>query len=251
MSEIPRDIPAEARDVYLYRNSIRFVPAGVLDHLSLCEVLDMRRNEISSIDPLAFVGMISLIEIELRQNKIHNIIPGTFLKQVYVTHLYMPSNLITVVKYGTFKGLKSLLKLSLGDNKILRVEPGGFDFLYSVQEIYLYENKLTSVSADLFLNLPRPLQLILSSRYAMTYYDCTSLCWMKHEEQHGTVVWKDKDWEEYPICVGDYTWTAPQYNTFQCGNPGEFFNSKSTVNKQKPQTVLCGRNSKTSKTQLT
>ena len=49
LRDIPRDIPTEARKVYLYWNEISYVRAGAFDELSECTELDLHKNAITKV----------------------------------------------------------------------------------------------------------------------------------------------------------------------------------------------------------
>ena len=50
LRDIPRDIPAEARKVFLHWNQISYVRAGAFDELAECTELDLHKNEITKVD---------------------------------------------------------------------------------------------------------------------------------------------------------------------------------------------------------
>ncbi len=114
----------------------------------------------------------------------------------------------------------SLQILYLNDNRITVIEEGTFDSLFSVKIIALHNNRLRTISAALFIYGPRPLQLPMraqSLRLGLfsdtNQWDCSSLCWLKHEEQHSTVDFPMGN----PICV-----TGGAWNSLQCDDPGMF-----------------------------
>ena len=59
ITEIPKDIPKEATKLDLYSNHIQKIPSGAFDGLSSLEDLDLRFNQISDIDPGAFLSLCS------------------------------------------------------------------------------------------------------------------------------------------------------------------------------------------------
>ncbi len=167
LTEVPGDIPDEAKRVDLNHNEITTVPVGVFSHLRQCVTLVLSYNKISIIRP------------------------------------------------GMFTGLYNLQHLSLHGNLIRIVEMGAFDSLYFLSEISLYYNRLRTMSPHLLTNLPRPIKLDMRIPSGQTnQWHCSSLCWLKHEEQHGTVVWRDV--ESDPRCAD-----GSQWKTMECGDPGE------------------------------
>ncbi len=193
LTEVPSDIPAEALEVHLRNNAITSIPAGVFRHLTQCTYLNLGDNQISSVDKEAFQGLKSL------------------------QMLYLANNSISSVYIETFQALTSLQVLWLGQNDISSVVLGTFDSLHSLEFLDLEKNKLRTLSPRLFINLPRkPLKLKLGG--FSNKWNCSSLCWLKHEEQKGTVTWRDwwGDDAAAPRCATGGDWAS-----LQCGDPGE------------------------------
>ena len=103
-----------------------------------------------------------------------------------------------------FAGLCNLQEILLGQNQISHIEEGAFDSLVSLTYLHLYKNRLTTMNPDIFANVPRhPLVLHLSSTPGTNQWNCSSLCWLKHEELHGTVKWHDGS---VPTCADPVNW---------------------------------------------
>ncbi len=152
------------------------------------------------------------IQIFLHDNMIASLPDGIFhhLSQCQILHL--DHNQILSVHKQSFMGLKRLEKLYLHDNPLSSIDVHSFDFLYFVKLLWLHNTKLKILSPNLFTNLPRPLSLTLSSPlYRLSY---SSMCWLKHEEQHGTVEWAFRGMP--PLCAEGKDW-----NFLQCGVPGK------------------------------
>ena len=287
LTEVPRDIPADAHTVDLSWNIITSLPAGVFRHLSLCYSLRLEGNEISSIDKNAFKEMEALRSLGLEKNRISSIESGTFsglnsLEKVFLSDnllssispemfeglnlrnmrrlwfqrnqivsvdkdsfremeslyeldfgnnqiseietgtfdsvrqlriLNLENNLLSRIKVGTFSGIIFLEDLNLHGNKISTIEERAFDDLYSISEITLGDNQLTTLSPDLFVNMPRPLHLLLSgTSQEPNIFTCQSLCWLRHEWSHGTSIFAID-----PICSDMESW-----RDLQCGSPGNW-----------------------------
>ncbi len=215
LTEVPHDIPAEAESVTLSGNVITSIPAGVFSHLSFCILLTLSSNMISSVDKEAFSGTESLKLLWLSHNKISVIEPETFpLSLTYVTLAY---NLLSIVPSGIFTGLHHLKSFSIAVNPISHIETGAFDDLHSLIAFSMTNWTLTTLNPDLFLNLPRPLSLSLSDhKYGdrINKWRCSSLCWLKQEEQKGTVTFDDT---RFPFCMGDRNWSV-----LECPDPGKW-----------------------------
>ena len=60
LHEVPTDIPIDARIVYLQWNTIDSIPADIFRSYSALEELDLRSNDIESIEDGAFNGLVNL-----------------------------------------------------------------------------------------------------------------------------------------------------------------------------------------------
>ncbi len=239
LTEVPRDIPEDAIFVQISSNKITHLPPGVFDHLKDCEDMRLNNNKIgsvpsgvfnslskctflslalnliSSVDKDAFRGMDSLVFLWLLENRISQLEPGTFSSLKHLKQLRLDNNLISSLHQGVFLGLSNLTSLLLLRNHISILHPGIFDPLHSIQTIYLFRNRLTTLNPEIFLNLPRhPLSISMShGENDRNQWVCTSLCWLKHEEQHGTIKWILDT--SLPICADGREWSL-----LECGDKG-------------------------------
>ncbi len=195
-THVPQDIPPEAKKVKLNGNSISRVPAGVFNRLTQCVSLKLDGNEISVIEKHALKGMINLNKVTLIRNK------------------------LSIIQQGSLSGLFYLQTLYLSDNQINTIEEGAFDSLHCLMEVWLMNNLLTTLSPDLFINtlrVKRPIRLTLSSHDAKTDdWDCSSLCWLKHENWHRTISNQFMGVVANPLCAAGRAWES-----LQCGHTGE------------------------------
>ncbi len=213
LTEVPQDIPALAWRVDLSGNSITSLPTGAFSHLTLCTELNVANNMISTIQKGAFHGMVALDWLKLSANEIYFIIPGTFDHLSHLRVLLLDSNQISTIKSDMFKGLYFLHILFINFNTIFSIEAGAFDSLYSLKKLHLYHNRIKTLKPDLFINQPHPFELVLSeSPEHRNDLICSSLCWLKHEEEHGTITWPDN---MFPRCTDNVAWPS-----LSCGHSG-------------------------------
>ncbi len=214
------------------------LPDGVFSHLSQFKELNLGHNRIRSITAGSFTGLEALEELNLHGNDISSLAAGVFSHLSQCKKLIMNRNRITSITAGSFTGLEALEELDTSQNNITSLASGIFDPLHFIRKIYLWGNRLTTLSPDLFINLPRPLVLYLSFYQEggnSGQWDCSSLCWLKHEEQHGTVTFQESYGSYHPRCADGGDWSS-----LQCGGAGELSSSwcKVTRTTEKSSTKL-------------
>lgn len=151
------------------------------------------------------------VQVFLQDNRITSLLAGVFQHLSHCLKLYLDHNHISSLHKHSFLGLNKLENLYLHDNPISSISEGSFNSLYFLKFLWLSNTKLITLNPNLLVNLPRPLNLGFSS--PENQWNCSSLCWLKHEEQHGTV---DLGYVEVSLsCAQDQDW-----NSLQCGHPG-------------------------------
>ena len=125
-------------------------------------------------------------QIHLQDNEISIIQPGAFINNTICTTLRLEFNKLTTIKGNTWKGLKTLKYLFLRGNNIGTVEMQGFSHLPGLIGLYLENNKLTYLSQDIFYpNQPTRLKLILYGN-PFTKGD-HGLCWILKGQTEGWI----------------------------------------------------------------
>ncbi|XP_065559990.1 protein slit-like isoform X2 [Artemia franciscana] len=115
--EFPRDVPPYTTELLLPGNEITRIRAnGYFKSLPSLTKLDLRRNMINVIEPMAFDGAVALLEMHISENK---------LKEIH---------------NKMFAGLVNVKTLSLSDNQITCITPGSFDYLRSLTALNLLGN---------------------------------------------------------------------------------------------------------------
>ncbi len=174
-------------NLYLQDNQISSIEKQAFSGLESLEDLSLFDNKISLIEVGIFSGLKSLTKLNLESNQVVYIEDQSFGDLVSLQILNLNRNRISTLQPGIFTGLNDLMELHLKDNNISRIQEGTLDSLHAIQMISLSNNKLTTISPEVFINLPRPVNLVLRETTADTNpWNCSSLCWLKHEELHGT-----------------------------------------------------------------
>ncbi len=175
LTQVPSDIPAEARRVDLAGNAITSLPAGVFSHLSQCRILSVDNNKLTCVDRDAFKGMVSLALLFLFKNKISHVEPGTFRPLLKLSHLRLeqneisslssrqtpdgtlqtvpPDGNISHIDIGTFLGPNSLRDIALYHNQLCTIKSGWFSGMYALERLNLMFNNISSIEKGAFDSL--------------------------------------------------------------------------------------------------
>lgn len=132
---VPRDVPPDTADLYVFGNGITTLDAGTFASLPGLQLLDLSQNQITSLPGGVFQPLANLSNLDLSTNRLREI------------------------TNETFRGLRRLERLYLGKNRIHHIQPGAFDVLGHLLELKLQDNELRALSP---LHLPRLLLLDLS-----------------------------------------------------------------------------------------
>ena len=135
LKEIPSDIQNNANEILLQYNRIRIIPPKVFFNLTKCKVINLRNNELHTIE---FDGLKGLKK----------------LKQ-----LYLQNNKLTFIGFGTFQGVrKSLQFLNVDHNLLSTVKPATFTCFIKLRWLFLEYNSLTLLDARLFQYVRKSLE---------------------------------------------------------------------------------------------
>ena len=156
----------ELEELYLDHNRIGTIRAGTFSDLRKLKVLNMAHNILNMPD----------------------FIHGLFSNLGALEHLFLEHNHIGGIQSGAFVGLKELKTLDLGFNSLSSLDADVFAGLESLEKLSLVSNSLTTIAYTDFQPIPRPLEILLSNNPLQCGSD---LCWLKYEEQEGSVTWSD------------------------------------------------------------
>ena len=165
ITEVPTDIPTEAKYVYIHNNNISTIPSRVFAHLENCTELDLSYNRISEVNVGMFEGLVSLKRLLLMHNLIDTVEDRSFLPLCACTEVVLSENRIPEMRPEMFEGLASLRTLSMRDNLFDRLDAGTFIFpshddinetsmpLQSLRYLNLRQNPLNEIQDGVFTGL--------------------------------------------------------------------------------------------------
>lgn len=131
LTRVPDSIPLDVRRLLLSNNWIPWIPADFLVLYS------------------------DLVYLDLRNNSLYQLDPGTLTTSSRLVFLDLGSNNLTEIPSGTFGESRSLIKLRLGNNPYLNmVGRDAFTGLTSLRELELERNGLTELDVDILESLP-------------------------------------------------------------------------------------------------
>ena len=128
-------------------------------------------------------------EVFLYNNHISNVFHFCVSKLSNCEVLDLYSNCIWMINDGTFSVLTKLKKLYLGKNNLGDLTRDTFSGLYFLQLLDFSDNYLFSIEPCAFVDVPRPLRVILSTREDTSTVKCdTRWCWLKKEFDDGNII---------------------------------------------------------------
>ncbi|KAE8292987.1 Leucine-rich repeat-containing protein 38 BK channel auxiliary gamma subunit LRRC38 Precursor [Larimichthys crocea] len=131
LTRVPDYIPLDVRRILLSNNWIPWIPSDFLVLYSDLVYLDLRNNSLSRLDP------------------------GTLSTSSRLVFLDLGRNNLTEIPSGTFGKSRSLIKLRLGNNPHLNmVGRDAFTGLTSLRELELEKNGLTDLDVSILESLP-------------------------------------------------------------------------------------------------
>jgi Leucine-rich repeat (LRR) protein len=126
------------------------------------EYLDLYQNQIARVPPGTFTGLSELSWLDMRNNQIADIESGSFTGLTNLRTLVLATNQISSIEPNDFAGMDKLATLSLFDNCISSIEPGDFAGLGSLRSLGLGGNPIASIESGVFAGLSNLTFLSLS-----------------------------------------------------------------------------------------
>ncbi|EFA01243.1 peroxidasin isoform X1 [Tribolium castaneum] len=124
-------------------------------------MLDLRFNKIRDIVPGSFKGHKALRSLLLNNNSLKSLKNGIFTGLVQLRHLYLYKNRIKYIEDEVFHGLPKLEHLYLHNNELEEFKSGTFSNIPQLDRLFLYNNHISHIPAGAFQNLPKLTRLRL------------------------------------------------------------------------------------------
>nr|QBP05247.1 toll-like receptor 23b [Boleophthalmus pectinirostris] len=158
LTEMPSDVPTSAVSLSVRNFNLTRLGLNHLSGLDKLRTLNLGRNQISSVEPGAFLHSPALKHLSLDWNELTNLTDDMFRGLSDLTYLHLGGNLIQFISKDAFAPLMNLQELHLPKNNLTEI--GDFAIALSscpmLRVLFLGENSLTSFESK---NFPFPLNV--------------------------------------------------------------------------------------------
>ena len=174
----------------------------------------LERNRLTEIPPSIFSSLSNLNNLGLHENQLSNLSSHTFSGLNKLTHLWLYMNQLKHLPDGIFAGLHKMEIMFISTNQLRELQANLFLGLGLFRGLYLDNNRLTHLAPDVLIHLRRPLALLLGNKNDPdNKFRCdTSLCWLKREEEDGTVSFEYMGSYYLPECSNNVRWKEFRYS---------------------------------------
>lgn len=138
VTEIPKNIPIYATEIYLDGNTLSRLDNHVFIGRKNLQKLYLNHSSIEMISNKTFAGLPTLQTLDLSSNKLQTLEGYEFYGLDSLKELYLQHNLLTHIHNSTFAGLKQLTTLRLDGNRLINFMQVD---LQSLQRIWLGLNQ--------------------------------------------------------------------------------------------------------------
>ncbi|XP_011555755.2 toll-like receptor 6 [Plutella xylostella] len=162
LKPFPSDI--KMRRLQIANNMLTRVERQGFTGLDYLIDVDLSGNNISYVDPEAFLDSRGLLNVELQDNPI-TAVSGPFLVSGTLQYLDISSCNLSDINPQFFDNITSLTSVDLSYNPLKTIEAGPFDILTSLETLKLNNCKITSISNYAFSALINLKNLELAGNY--------------------------------------------------------------------------------------
>lgn len=159
--DIVKDLPESAVNLTASFNPVQHIPNNSFAHLPNLQYLSLDKNQLNTIDPLAFQTLHQLKHLNLSFNNLSHLSPLLFEDLHNLTTLSLTNNVLKVLPEDIFSNAANLKTLNLRNNNLtdFAAVVKSVSHLTSLTILDLSSNNLTSLS-DLNISLPQSLKVL-------------------------------------------------------------------------------------------
>ncbi|XP_078656860.1 leucine-rich repeat and immunoglobulin-like domain containing-NOGO receptor-interacting protein 4 [Branchiostoma floridae x Branchiostoma belcheri] len=147
---VPAEIPNQVVTLRLVQDKISIVNRKDFAGLTRLNYLNMNNNQITSIAPGSFRDLIRLNGLRLSGNRLQLLPRGVFQGLANLTKLHVDGNQLVLLIDNLFQDLTSLEVLDISSNPIVFVSPRAFYGLVSLRQLFMTGNNLTAMPSKAF-----------------------------------------------------------------------------------------------------
>ncbi len=141
---------AVTESLSLNRQDITSLKPGDFDGLINLRNLYLGANALTSLPEGVFGGLPKLEHLNLGQNALTSLPEGMFDGLVNLEYLGLARNALTALPEGVFRGLPNLWALLLDSNNLTALPEGVFQGLTNLEHLVLFSNALTTLPEGVF-----------------------------------------------------------------------------------------------------
>lgn len=159
--DIVKDLPESAVNLTASFNPVQHIPNNSFAHLPNLQYLSLDKNQLNTIDPLAFQTLNQLKHLNLSFNNLSHLSPLLFEDLHNLTTLSLTNNVLKVLPEDIFSNAANLKTLNLRNNNLtdFAAVVKSVSHLTNLTILDLSSNNLTSLS-DLNISLPQSLKVL-------------------------------------------------------------------------------------------
>lgn len=175
LTRLPDEIPLDVRRLLLADNWIPRIPSDFLVLYSDLVYLDLRNNTLSYIEPGTLSTTSRLVYLDLGSNNLTEIPKGTFGESRSLIKLRLGNNpYLSMVNEEAFMGLTSLRELELERNALSTLQVGALSQLPSLRVVRLEGNPwiCNCNFANLFTWLMENSHKLPNGKFSTIRYSC-------------------------------------------------------------------------------
>ncbi|XP_071835285.1 uncharacterized protein [Apostichopus japonicus] len=152
LQHIPTSTGCEnAAMLEVHENNIQSINQETVNGYRFVQTLDFSQNEISHIEPGAFLNVSNVKHLLLSNNALVTLRNRTFVgTERHLTRIYLDKNEVAIIEGAAFHGLNKVQHLDLGYNNIQSITAGHFLDMPGLEYLILENNELVSIENDTF-----------------------------------------------------------------------------------------------------
>ncbi|KAM9324476.1 chondroadherin-like protein [Gastrophryne carolinensis] len=153
------DCKPDVKHAICENRALQKIPQGFSVDTSL---IDLRRNEFTSISKGAFLPMENVLSLHLQNCRIKDLQSGAFLGMKKLVYLYLSHNEISTLNPDVFQGAPKIEYLYLDHNKLSKIPKEMFKLLPNLLSLHMQRNSVTTLSANNMVGAEKLHQLHLT-----------------------------------------------------------------------------------------